>query len=156
MVGSTAGSGHPTKHPDARSDRREEVRSFRPGGGQRSMHRVGPLPVGTLDRLAPAPRREGLTHSTSEHMFATVRDVEPHELERLRRSIVMMPPGHSAGALTREAALRLVDGVVAARSETTWYRRAVAQLKQVIDALEAPATGSCVHGSGRRESQRQR
>lgn len=65
--------------------------------------------------------------------------MEPHELERLRRSIVMMLPGHSAGALTREAALRLVDEVLAARSETTRYRTAVAQLRQVLEALEVPS-----------------
>ena len=65
--------------------------------------------------------------------------MEPHELERLRRSIAMMPPGRSAGALTREAALRLVDEVLAARNETTRYRTVIAQLKQVLEALEAPS-----------------
>lgn len=51
----------------------------------------------------------------------------------------MMPPGRSAGALTREAALRLVDEVLAARNETTRYRTVIAQLKQVLEALEAPS-----------------
>jgi hypothetical protein len=35
--------------------------------------------------------------------------VDPHELERIRRSIAMLPPGHSAGALTREAAMALIE-----------------------------------------------
>jgi hypothetical protein len=62
--------------------------------------------------------------------------MEAHELERLRRSIAMLPPGHSAGALTREAAMNLVEEVANARSETARYRRAVAELRQVLKALD--------------------
>jgi hypothetical protein len=62
--------------------------------------------------------------------------MEAHELERLRRSISMLPPGHSAGALTREAAMNLVEEVANARSETARYRRAVAELRKVLEALE--------------------
>jgi hypothetical protein len=62
--------------------------------------------------------------------------MESHELERLRRSIVMLPPGHSAGALTREAALELIEEVTDAREETVRYRRAVEQLREVLDALQ--------------------
>jgi hypothetical protein len=40
------------------------------------------------------------------------------ELERLRRSIAMLPPGHSAGAVIKEAARTLIDEVAAARQET--------------------------------------
>jgi hypothetical protein len=61
--------------------------------------------------------------------------MEAHELERLRRSIAMLPPGHSAGALTREAAMNLVEEVANARSETSRYRRAVAELRKVLEAL---------------------
>jgi hypothetical protein len=67
--------------------------------------------------------------------------LEPHELERLRRSIVMLPPGHSAGALTREAALELIEGVADARGETARYRHAVDQLRSVLDALDGRAIG---------------
>jgi hypothetical protein len=62
--------------------------------------------------------------------------MEAHELERLRRSIAMLPPGHSAGALTREAAMKLVEEVANARSETARYRRAVADLRKVLEALD--------------------
>jgi hypothetical protein len=62
--------------------------------------------------------------------------MEAHELERLRRSIAMLPPGHSAGALTREAAMSLVEEVANARSETARYRRAVSELRNVLKALD--------------------
>ena len=62
--------------------------------------------------------------------------MEPWELENLRRSIVMLPPGRSAGALSRDAALDLFDEVLNARMETDRYRSAVAQLRQVLEALD--------------------
>jgi hypothetical protein len=65
--------------------------------------------------------------SGPEHTFDNVPDVEPHELERLRRSIAMLAPGHSAGALTRDAAMALVEEVPSARSETARHRQAVAE-----------------------------
>jgi hypothetical protein len=39
-------------------------------------------------------------------------------MERIRRSVAMLPPGHSAAALTREAAMELIHEVATARSET--------------------------------------
>jgi hypothetical protein len=63
--------------------------------------------------------------------------VDPHELERLRRSIAMLPPGHSAGALTREAAMALIEEVASARSQTARYRQAVAELRRVLTELDA-------------------
>jgi hypothetical protein len=39
--------------------------------------------------------------------------VEPWEIEQVRRSISMLPPGHSAGALSKEAAMALVHEVLA-------------------------------------------
>jgi hypothetical protein len=62
--------------------------------------------------------------------------MEAHELERLRRSIAMLPPGHSAGALTPETAMSLVEEVASAHSETARYRQAVAELREVLKALE--------------------
>lgn len=61
--------------------------------------------------------------------------MEEHELERIRRSVAMLPPGHSAGALTKETAEELIEEVSHARAETARYRRAVAQLRSVLDAL---------------------
>jgi hypothetical protein len=48
----------------------------------------------------------------------------------------MLPEGHSAGALTKEAARALVDEVASAREETARYRSAVAELRKVLEALD--------------------
>jgi hypothetical protein len=71
-----------------------------------------------------------------EHMFVTIRTMEPHEIEFIRRSIAMLPSGHSAGALTKDAAMALVHEVLASRSETERYRRAVAELRRILEQLE--------------------
>ena len=63
--------------------------------------------------------------------------MEPWEIEQLRRSIAMLPPGHSAGALTKEAAMALIHEVLTSQQETERYRRAVAQLRDVLTALES-------------------
>jgi hypothetical protein len=63
--------------------------------------------------------------------------VESWEIEQLRRSIAMLPPGHSAGALTKEAAMALIHEVLTSRRETERYRRAVAQLCDILTALES-------------------
>jgi hypothetical protein len=55
-----------------------------------------------------------------------------HELERLRRSTAALH-GSSAGPLTRQAALRLVDEVMSRRRETAGYRRAVAEVRRVLE-----------------------
>jgi hypothetical protein len=65
--------------------------------------------------------------------------VEPREIEQLRRSIAKLPPGHSAGALSKEAAMALVHEVLNSRRETERYRQAVAQLRQVLEASEEVA-----------------
>jgi hypothetical protein len=71
----------------------------------------------------------------AEHVFDSLGGVDRHDLERLRRSIVMLPPGHSAGALTREAALDLIEEITTSREETDRYRVAIEQLRGVLDAL---------------------
>jgi hypothetical protein len=63
--------------------------------------------------------------------------VEPWQIEQLRRSIAMLPPGHSAGALTKEAAMALVHEVLTSRRETERYRQAVAELRRVLEALDS-------------------
>ena len=62
--------------------------------------------------------------------------MEAHELEQLKRSIAMAP-GTTAGPLTKEAAWELIEEVSSSRDRTDRYRRAVAQLRRVLDALEA-------------------
>jgi hypothetical protein len=69
-------------------------------------------------------------------MFGYAPTVDAWEIERLRRSIAMLPEGHSsAGPLTKEAARALIDELVSAKEETARYREVVAQLRQIIGAL---------------------
>jgi hypothetical protein len=65
--------------------------------------------------------------------------MDPWEIEQLRRSIAMLPPGHSAGALTKEAAMALIHEVLNSRRETLRYKDAVIQLQQVLAALNSEA-----------------
>jgi hypothetical protein len=65
--------------------------------------------------------------------------VEAWEIEQLRRSIAMLPPGHSAGALTKEAAMALIREVLNGRRETQRYKEAVAQVRRVLAALDNEA-----------------
>lgn len=67
--------------------------------------------------------------------------MDAHDLERLRRSVAMLPPDHSAGALTKEAAEALLDEVLSLRAETVRYREVVAQLRLLLDALAEPEPG---------------
>jgi hypothetical protein len=69
-------------------------------------------------------------------MFDYGAVVEPWEIEQLRRSIAMLPPGHSAGALSKEAAMALVQEVLTSRRETERYQQAVAQLREVLRTLD--------------------
>jgi hypothetical protein len=69
-------------------------------------------------------------------VFAYPRCVEPWEIEVLRRSVVMLSPGHSAGAMSREQALALFDEIAGLEQETTRYREIVDRLKQL--AADAP------------------
>ena len=65
--------------------------------------------------------------------------VEPWEVEQLRRAIAMLPPAHSAGALTKEAAMALVHEVLKSHRETQKYKDAVIQLRRVLAALASEA-----------------
>ena len=62
--------------------------------------------------------------------------MEPWEIEQLRRSVVMLPAGHSAGAVTREQALQLFDEIAGLQRETGRYRKAVSELLEVLRALD--------------------
>jgi hypothetical protein len=44
-----------------------------------------------------------------------------------------LPPGHSAGALTREAALALLEEVVIDRDDACRYRALIARLRALVD-----------------------
>jgi hypothetical protein len=73
---------------------------------------------------------------TLEQVFADPRRVKPWEIEILRRSVVMLPPGRSAGAMSREQALASFDQIVGLEQETARYREVIEKLKQL--AAEAP------------------
>jgi hypothetical protein len=64
--------------------------------------------------------------------------MEAWELEQVRRSIAMLPEGHSAGALTKERAMALVHEALAAREDRERYRQAVDKLRAVLDELDGP------------------
>ena len=70
-------------------------------------------------------------------MFVGSLAVESWELEQLRRSVAMLPEGHSAGAVSKEQARQLLDELMTAKDETTRYRQAVAELRRILDALSA-------------------
>jgi hypothetical protein len=55
--------------------------------------------------------------------------VEPWEVEQLRWAIAVLPPGHSAGALTKEAAMAPLHEVWNSRCEAVRYRRVVGELR---------------------------
>jgi hypothetical protein len=48
----------------------------------------------------------------------------------------MLAPGHSAGAITKEAAEALLEEVARSHQETERFRQAVAELRRVLEALE--------------------
>ncbi|MBO0893758.1 MAG: hypothetical protein J2O39_05220 [Acidimicrobiales bacterium] len=62
--------------------------------------------------------------------------MEPWELEQLRRSIVMLPPGHSVGALSRAQAEELLAEVERSHDDLARYRLAVDELRAVLAVLE--------------------
>jgi hypothetical protein len=63
--------------------------------------------------------------------------VDAHEIERLRRSIAMLPPGHSAGALTREAAMDMINDLARLDRLTARYRDTITQLRRLLEELES-------------------
>jgi hypothetical protein len=101
---------------------------------------VSATAIPTTPRRAPTIRRyhRDLLFFARRPNRCSIRlpGVTPEELERLRRSVVMLPPGHSAGALTREAALAMLDELAAARQETVRYRQLVTQLRHLLATLD--------------------
>jgi hypothetical protein len=56
---------------------------------------------------------------------------EPHHLERLRRSIVMLSPGQRDG-LDRDRALQLISELQRSRSRNRRYEELVTQLRTLL------------------------
>jgi hypothetical protein len=67
---------------------------------------------------------------------STVIVVEPWELEQLRRSIAMLPPGHSAGAVSKAQSEELLVEVERSHGDLARYRHAVDELRRVLSVLE--------------------
>ena len=67
---------------------------------------------------------------------STLPGMEAWELEHIRRSIAMLPEGHSAGALTKERAMALVHEALSAREDRDRYRDAVDKLRAVLAELD--------------------
>ena len=59
----------------------------------------------------------------------------PHNLEQLRRSIVMLPPGRPSG-LDRERAVRLIEELQRIQRQDRRYRELVGQLRAVLRSAE--------------------
>lgn len=67
---------------------------------------------------------------------ASLTAVERWELEQLRRSIVMLPPGHSAGAVSKAQAEELLAEVERIHLDLVRYQHAVDELRRVLSVLE--------------------
>jgi hypothetical protein len=67
---------------------------------------------------------------------STVIIVETWELEQLRRSIAMLPPGHSAGAVSKAQAEELLVEVERSHGDLARYRLALDELRRVLSVLE--------------------
>jgi len=59
------------------------------------------------------------------------------ELEQLRRSVAMLPPGHSAGAVTKAQAEALLAEVDRSQGDLARYRQAIVELRRVLVLLDA-------------------
>lgn len=62
--------------------------------------------------------------------------VKPWELEQLRRSVAMLPPGHSAGALSREQALTLFEEIATLDQRSRRYEEVLAELRRVLRSVD--------------------
>jgi hypothetical protein len=62
--------------------------------------------------------------------------VEPYELEILRRSVAMLSPGHSAGAVSKDQAEQLLAEIDRIGAENGRYRRAVEELRRILATLD--------------------
>ncbi len=63
--------------------------------------------------------------------------MEAHDIERLRRSIAMLPPDHTAGALTKADAEALVEELSRLDRLTSRYRDVIGELRRLLGDLES-------------------
>ncbi len=69
-------------------------------------------------------------------MFATVSSVEPHEIERLRRSVVMAA---DTSALTKPQALAMLAELATIHERDARFRAILGQLRPLLDELGRPS-----------------
>jgi hypothetical protein len=62
--------------------------------------------------------------------------VKKYEVEILRRSVAMLPPGHSAGAVSKDQAEQLLAEIDRIGAENGRYRQAVAELRRILVLLD--------------------
>jgi len=76
--------------------------------------------------------------NTCSITWATVddADLDPHRLENLRRSIVMLP--RARPGLDRDAAIRIIEELQRLQRSDRRYRELVDQLRAVLDAADGP------------------
>ena len=65
--------------------------------------------------------------------------LEPHNLERLRRSIAMLEPGRRDG-LDRDKALAVIAELQRLQRQDRRYRELVAQLRALLEAADVTQT----------------
>jgi hypothetical protein len=71
-------------------------------------------------------------------------DLEPHPLEQLRRSVVMLPPGRRDG-LDRDLAIAIIEELQRLQRSDRRYRELVGQLRALLaseDITQQAADGS--------------
>ena len=85
---------------------------------------------------APAEARKACLSLACRTYVRYHQPVESYELEILRRSVAMLPPGHSAGAVSKRQAEDLLAEIDRMDQENDRYRRAVAEVRRVLAVLE--------------------
>lgn len=63
--------------------------------------------------------------------------MEPWELDQLRRSVAMLPSGHSAGAVSKAQAEELLAEIDRSRDDIARYRKAVEELRRLLAVLDS-------------------
>lgn len=58
------------------------------------------------------------------------------ELEQLRRSVAMLPPGHMAGAVSKAQAEELLAELERSQNDLARYREAIVELRRVLVLLD--------------------
>jgi hypothetical protein len=70
-----------------------------------------------------------------EQVFVYTPDMTPEDLERLRRSVVMVQSS-TVGPMTKQAALELIQEAIATRAVSDRYQAVVNKLKTLLDELD--------------------